>query len=73
MKIAKYQRSAGAFILAALPDQRVKLTVIIGLEFAPESNLGTHSKKNYGIIWEFFPSGGPPTSQIPKTPFFPPK
>ena len=22
--------------------------------------LGTHSKKNYGIIWEFFPSGGPP-------------
>ena len=39
MKIAKYRRSAGAFILAALPDQRVKLTVIIGLEFAPESNL----------------------------------
>ena len=23
-------------------------------------DLGTHSKKNYGIIWEFFPSGGPP-------------
>ena len=26
-------------IREALPDQRVKLTVIIGLEFAPESNL----------------------------------
>ena len=23
--------------------------------------LGTHSEKNYGIIWEFFPNGGPPT------------
>ena len=23
-------------------------------------HLGTLSKKNYGIIWEFFPNGGPP-------------
>ena len=28
--------------------------------------LGTHSEKNYGIIWEFFPNGGPP-------PCFPPR
>ena len=25
-----------------------------------KSALGTLSKTNYGIIWEFFPSGGPP-------------
>ena len=23
-------------------------------------SLGKHSKKNYGIIWEFFPNVGPP-------------
>ena len=23
-------------------------------------HLGSHSKKNYGIIWDFFPNGGPP-------------
>ena len=26
----------------------------------PELELGTLSEKNYGIIWEFFPNGGPP-------------
>ena len=34
--------------------------------------LGTHSKKNYGIIWEFFPSGGPPPPPPHPTPPHPP-
>ena len=31
-------------------------------------NKGTRSNKNYGIIWEFFPNGGPP----PIPPFWEP-
>ena len=30
---------------------------------------GTLSKKNYGIIWEFFRSGGPPPSPLLGTPY----
>ena len=33
-----------------------------------KANLGTLSEKNYGIIWEFFPIGGPP----PIPPFWEP-
>ena len=32
-------------------------------------HLGTHSKKNYGITWEFFPSGGPPHPPLLGTPY----
>ena len=38
---------------------------ILGPQISTEG-LGKHSKKNYGIIWEFFPTWGEGSSQFPK-------